>query len=61
MWAGSLRGVSFVALGLATAFRASGLGVLVPAYFYPEPASAWDSLNRAAQRVPLIAIMNPNN
>src|SRR6266545_218781 len=35
MWAGWLRGVSFVVLGLATAFRACGLGVLVPAYFYP--------------------------
>jgi len=48
-------------LGLGVVFRASGLGVLVPAYFYPAPASAWDSLNLAAQRVPLIAIMNPNN
>src|SRR2546425_10636959 len=48
-------------LGLVAAFRASGLGVLVPAYFYPASGSAWDSLNLAAQRVPLIAIMNPNN
>src|SRR5881396_261353 len=61
MLAASLRGVGFVLLGLVAAFRASGLGVLVPAYFYPAPGSAWDSLNRAAQRVPLVAIMNPNN
>ncbi len=57
----SLRGKVFVLLGLVAAFRASGLGVLVPAYFYPAQGSAWDSLNLAAQRVPLIAIMNPNN
>src|SRR6266487_1061524 len=57
----SLRGKVFVLLGLVAAFRASGLGVLVPAYFYPAQGSAWDSLNLAAQRIPLIAIMNPNN
>ncbi len=57
----ALRGVGFVLLGLVTTFQASGLGVLVPAYFYPAQNSAWDSLNLAAQRVPLIAIMNPNN
>jgi hypothetical protein len=60
MWAASLR-VGFVLLGLVASFDASGLGVLVPAYFYPAQGSAWDSLNLAAQRVPLIAIMNPNN
>jgi hypothetical protein len=46
---------------LSAAGPACGLGVLVPAYFDPAPTSAWDSLNQAAQRVPLIAIMNPNN
>jgi len=56
-----LRGLSFLVLVLVAAFRASGLGVLVPAYFYPAQSSAWDALNLAAQRVPLIAIMNPNN
>src|SRR2546426_382135 len=61
MWAASLRGLCFLVLGFGVAFRASGLGVLVPAYFYPAPGSAWDSLNLAAQRVPLIGIMNPNN
>src|SRR5205809_3615880 len=61
MLAASLRGVGFVLLGLVAAFRASGLGVLVPAYFYPAPGSAWDALNLAAQRVPLTAIMNPSN
>jgi hypothetical protein len=59
-WTASLRGVVLL-LGLGAAFRAGALGVLVPAYFYPAQGSAWDSLNRAAQRVPLIAIMNPNN
>jgi len=48
-------------LGLGSAWQALGLGVLVPAYFDPATGSAWDSLNQAAQRVPLIAIMNPNN
>ena len=57
----SLRGLCFLLLGFVAVFRASGLGVLVPAYFYPAQGSAWDSLNLAAQRVPLIAIMNPNN
>jgi hypothetical protein len=39
----------------------SALGILVPAYFYPSANSAWDTLNRAAPRVPLVAIMNPFN
>jgi hypothetical protein len=39
------------------------LGFLVPAYFYPSGAGNgfWDSLNGAATRVPLIAILNPNS
>src|SRR5438445_2169527 len=61
MWAASLRGLSFLVLGLAVVFQARALGVLVPAYFYPAPVSAWDSLNLAAQRVPLTVIMNPSN
>ena len=56
-----LRSMGFALLGLIPAFQTSGLGVLVPGYFYPAQGSAWDSLNLAAQRVPLIAIMNPNN
>lgn len=35
------------------------MGILVPAYFYP--GTLWSSLNWAAGRVPLIAIMNPNS
>lgn len=50
-----------VALGFGSVLHASALSVLVPAYFYPSPGSAWDALNQAAQRVPLMAIMNPNN
>jgi len=37
------------------------LGIMVPAYFYPTSGGYWNSLNFAAARVPLIAIMNPNN
>lgn len=39
--------------------RAMALGVLVPAYF--GAGAGWDSLNAAAERVPLIAILNPNS
>lgn len=34
-------------------------GIVVPAYFYP--GSLWTSMNWAAGRVPLVAIMNPNS
>src|ERR1043165_7397880 len=34
-------------------------GIVVPAYFYP--GSLWTSMNWAAGRVPLVAIMNPND
>ena len=37
------------------------LGILVPAYFYPTSGGYWSALNQAAARVPLVAIMNPNN
>jgi hypothetical protein len=37
------------------------LGILVPAYFYPTSGGHWNSLNQAADRVPLVAIVNPNN
>ncbi|HSY43502.1 MAG TPA: spherulation-specific family 4 protein [Candidatus Acidoferrum sp.] len=40
-------------------------GIMVPAYFAPSRAGTaggyWDSLDYAAARVPLIAIMNPNS
>src|SRR4051794_38334383 len=39
--------------------KASALGILIPAYF--SPGTRWTELNDAARRVPLIAIMNPNN
>jgi hypothetical protein len=47
---------------VATAVGASAapLGILVPSYFDP-PGSLWDELDFAATRVPLVAIMNPNN
>ena len=39
--------------------KASALGIFIPAYF--SPGTRWTELNEAAKRVPLIAIMNPNN
>jgi len=57
----TLQCTALVVLGLGAARQAGALGVLVPAYFDPSVGSEWDSLNQTAQRVPLIAIMNPNN
>jgi Spherulation-specific family 4 len=44
----------------AVGANAAPLGILVPAYFDPA-GGLWDELNFAASRVPLVAIMNPNN
>jgi len=52
--------VLFVFL-LGESSRACALGLLIPAYFDPSQAANWETLNQAADRVPLIAIMNPNN
>ena len=35
------------------------MGIVVPAYFYP--GNRWTSMNWAAGRVPLVAIINPNS
>ncbi len=43
----------------AAAVHAAPMGTIVPAYFYP--GTLWQSLNFAASRVPVIAIMNPND
>src|SRR6266513_6513413 len=48
-------------LALVPVPRVLALGILVPAYFSPAPGGYWSALNQAADRVPLIAIMNPNN
>lgn len=42
---------------------AVAVNVLVPAYFYPEGAGIgyWNALGAAASKVPLVAIMNPDN
>lgn len=52
-------------LSSLSAAPTSGLGLLVPAYFYPswwDPAvNLWDDLADAAGQVPLVAIMNPNS
>ena len=47
-----------VATALGTS--AAPMGILVPGYFDP-PGGFWSELNFAATRVPLVAIMNPNN
>ena len=44
----------------AVGANAAPLGILVPSYFDPS-SGLWDELNFAATRVPLVAIMNPNN
>jgi hypothetical protein len=43
--------------------RAASMGLLVPAYFYPESEGIlyWQALSNAATRVPIIAIMNPGD
>lgn len=54
-------------LGLLLAFAGSlplrATSLLVPAYFSPSGSSSnyWNSLNQAAAKVPVVAIMNPNN
>lgn len=55
-----MRGLEFLLfLALALSGSAAPLGLQVPAYFYP--GSLWNSMNWAAPRVPLVAIMNPNS
>jgi len=46
-----------------TGSGAIAVNVLVPAYFYPDGAGIgyWNALNAAASKVPLVAIMNPDN
>jgi hypothetical protein len=53
--------LSLMALSLPLVGHADSLGFLVPAYFYPVANGAWETLNRTALRVPLIAILNPNS
>jgi len=50
-----------LALTLGAMPRVNALGILVPAYFYPVAGGFWNALNQAAERVPLIAILNPDN
>ena len=47
-------------VAVALGANAAPMGILVPAYFGPR-SSFWGELNFAATRVPLVAIMNPNN
>ena len=58
---GLSRFASILALLPGSVARVVALGILVPAYFSPTSGGYWSALNQAADRVPLIAIMNPNN
>ena len=51
----------FLAATLLAVGRSFALGILVPAYFDPTATTQWTWLNQAAERVPLVAIMNPNS
>jgi hypothetical protein len=53
------RLIAAIGFALTTGLKAAPVGILVPAYFYA--GSLWDDMNRAATRVPLVAIMNPNS
>jgi hypothetical protein len=57
----SLVGILFAAILTTPKVCPAPLGIMVPAYFYPTSGEYWNSLAFAASRVPLIAIMNPNN
>jgi hypothetical protein len=46
---------------MAFAIHSTPLGIMVPAYFDPLSGGYWNSLDYAASRVPLMAIMNPNS
>jgi hypothetical protein len=54
-------GILFAAILTTLKAGPAPLGIMVPAYFYPTSGGDWNSLDFAASRVPLIAIMNPNN
>jgi hypothetical protein len=63
-WRNSIASIycrGLICLACGAVWHADALGLLVPAYFDPVVGGPWDSLNQAAQKVPLIAIMNPNN
>ncbi len=57
----SIVGVLLATMLTTLAVFSAPLGIMVPAYFYPTSGGYWDSLDFAASRVPLIAIMNPNS
>src|SRR6266478_3074055 len=55
-----MKGFSLVvSLLCALGVCAAPMGIIVPAYFYP--GSLWSSMDWAARRVPLVAILNPNS
>jgi len=54
-------GVLLVTMMTTIIVSSAPLGIMVPAYFYPTSGGYWNSLDSAASRVPLIAILNPNS
>ncbi len=59
-WLLAVLGLSITPATALTPVNATGLGLLVPAYFYPgADASLWAALTRAAREVPVTAILNP--
>ncbi len=54
-------------LGSTTSARAGGIGVIVPAYFYPGTGGpggvgdGWAAMAAAASQVPITAILNPDS
>jgi hypothetical protein len=56
----SIIGVLLATVLTTITASSAPLGIMVPAYFYPSSGGYWNSLDSAASRVPLIAIMNVN-
>ena len=51
----------FATIAPILVMRSAPLGIIVSAYFDPASSGYWSSLDYAASRVSLIAIMNPNS
>lgn len=54
-----LAALACAALASGPAARAAEISVLVPAYFYPVPASPWETLIADAPGADITAILNP--
>lgn len=59
-WLLAVLGLSITPATALTPVNPAGLGLLVPAYFYPgTDDTRWTALARAAAEVPVTAILNP--